>query len=81
MTGAAGCRACIVLWPSLRITRFKVFSATVLTQREHLGEVVTAWLAAHTELSIVDITVVQSTEAGHHTLTFVISYHVPRASR
>ena len=56
----------IVLRPSLRFNGVKVFSATMRQQREQLGEAVTTWIAAHSELTLVDITVAQSSDAEFH---------------
>ena len=71
----------IVLRPSLRFTGVKVFSATVRQQREQLGEAITAWIAAHSELTIVDITVVQSSDAEFHCVTLVVFYRDPGVAR
>lgn len=73
-------RGCIVVRPDLRINGVKVFSAT-MRAREQLGETVTAWITAHRELTIVDITVVQSSDAEFHCVTIVVGYHEPRAAR
>jgi hypothetical protein len=71
----------IILRPSLRFTGVKVFSATVRQQREQLGEAVTAWIAAHSELTIVDITVAQSSDAEFHCVTIVVFYRDPCVAR
>ena len=48
--------------------------------REQLGETVTAWIAAYSKLIIVDVTVVQSSDAAFHCVTIVIGYHEPRVA-
>jgi hypothetical protein len=52
----------------------KVFSATMFEQRQHLGEVVTAWIAAHPELSIVDIVQTQSSDSAFHCISVTVFY-------
>src|SRR4051812_22878022 len=50
----------------LRVRRFsgvKVFSATLLFQRQQLGDAVTQWLAERPALEIDDIVVTQSSDA------------------
>jgi hypothetical protein len=74
-------RGSIVVRPELQINGIKVFSATMYQQRALLGETVTAWITAHRELTIVDITVVQSSDAEFHCVTIVVGYHEPRAAR
>jgi hypothetical protein len=66
---------------ALRISGMKVFSATMRPQRDQLGDVVTAWMSAHRELTIIDITVVQSSDDGYHCVTLVVAYHDPRTVR
>jgi hypothetical protein len=71
----------IILRPSLRFNGVKVFSATMRQQREQLGEAVTAWIAAHSELTIVDITVAQSSDTEFHCVTLVAFYRDPCVAR
>lgn len=74
-------RGSIVVRPELQINGVKVFSATMHSQRAQLGETATAWITAHRELTIVDITVVQSSDAEFHCVTIVVGYRDPRAAR
>jgi hypothetical protein len=55
-------------------TGVKVFSATKAKDRDDLGEQVTRWLRANTDLEIVDRTVVQSSDNEFHCLTVVLFY-------
>jgi hypothetical protein len=71
--GAVGVR------PSLGITGVKVFSATMRAQRDQLGDIVTAWMIAHPEITIVDVTVVQSSDAAFHCISIVVTYRERRA--
>lgn len=43
-------------------------------QRASLGEIVTAWIAAHPRIEIVDITVTQSSDASFHCLAITVTY-------
>jgi len=52
-------------------TAVKVFSATKAKDREQLGETITAWLAAHASLEVVDTEVVQSSDEAYHCTTIV----------
>jgi hypothetical protein len=61
--------------PALRtFNGVKVFSATMFATRESLGESVTAWLAAHSEIELVDIVVTQSSDAEYHCLAITVFY-------
>jgi len=64
----------LVLRPDLDVTGIQVFSATMPAQRANLGEVVTAWIAAHSNTTIVDITVTQSSDSDFHCLSITIAY-------
>lgn len=52
----------------------KVFSATVFSERDRLGERATQWVLAYPELDIIDIVVTQSSDASFHCLTISIFY-------
>jgi hypothetical protein len=43
-------------------------------QRANLGEVVTAWIAAHPNIKIVDVTVTQSSDSDFHCLSITLTY-------
>jgi len=52
----------------------KVFSATMVAQREVLGEQVTKWIAAHPKFKIVDIVVSQSSDEAFHCIAITLFY-------
>ena len=52
----------------------KVFSATMYQQREALGEVATAWIAAHPKLKITDMVVTQSSDEAFHCVAITVFY-------
>ena len=59
---------------AMQFTGVKVFSATKAKDREELGEAVTRWLQANSDLDIVDRVVSQSSDNEFHCLTIVLFY-------
>lgn len=63
--------------PPTRPSKFngvKVFGATMFAQRDKLGETVTQWMAAHPEITIVDIVIAQSSDAQFHCVSICVFY-------
>lgn len=58
----------------MRFTGVKVFSTTMVKQRQELGETVTLWLRANADLEVVDRVVSQSSDDAFHCLTIVLFY-------
>jgi hypothetical protein len=58
----------------------KVFTATKAREREDLGEAVTEWLRQHSDLEVVDKTVLQSSDNEFHCLTITLFYRRKPAS-
>lgn len=58
----------------------KIFSATMLADRERLGEKVTDWLQHHARYKLVDIWVTQSSDSSFHCLAITIFYFDPEAA-
>ena len=56
-------------------TGVKVFSATMFQERQQLGEVLTAWLAANPEVDVVDREVMLSSDNQFHCLSIVLFYN------
>jgi hypothetical protein len=52
----------------------KVFSATKAREREDLGEVITRWIRANPQFSIVEKVVTQSSDNEFHCLTITVFY-------
>lgn len=52
----------------------KVFSATMIADRERLGETVTRWIQTHPDLEIVDIVTTQSSDSSFHCLAITVFY-------
>ncbi len=59
---------------AMRFTGVKVFSATKAREREELGESISRWLQANSDLEIVDRVVAQSSDNEFHCLTIVLFY-------
>ncbi len=55
----------------------KVFSATMVAQREVLGEKVTDWIRAHPQVEIVDHVVTQSSDEQFHCIAITLFYNEP----
>ena len=66
--GVGACRAGAVSSYSV----VKTFVATRRDDREALGETITAWLAEHPQLEVVDRVVLQSSDAIVHCLSVVV---------
>ena len=61
-------------------TRFngvKVFSATMVAERERLGDRITTWLAANPKLLLVEIVVTQSSDYSFHCRALTVFYWAP----
>lgn len=52
----------------------KVFSATMVRDRQELGEVVTDWIRSHPDCKIVDRTITQSSDSQFHCITITLFY-------
>jgi hypothetical protein len=52
----------------------KVFSATMVADRERLGERVTAWLGDHPEVDVREMVVTQSSDEAFHCLAITVFY-------
>jgi len=64
----------------LPINIVKVFSVTRARDRDHLGDEITKWLAAHPSVTVLRTAVRQSSDAAFHCLSFVLlGYDLDRA--
>jgi hypothetical protein len=69
----------LVLRPGIQFNGVKIFSATMFAERDHLGEKVTDWIAAHPSYEIVEIAVSQSSDASFHCLAICVFYYERRS--
>jgi hypothetical protein len=51
-----------------------VFSATMVADREQLGEKVTSWLAANPNKKLTDIVITQSSDEAFHCIAITVFY-------
>jgi hypothetical protein len=58
----------------------KVFSATMVQQREVLGEKVTDWLQANPTYALADVLVTQSSDHQFHCIAITVFYLDPKAA-
>lgn len=56
------------------ISGVKVFSATMVQEREQLGDKVSAWLQEHPEIELTEVVVTQSSDEAFHCLTLTIMF-------
>ena len=52
----------------------KVFSATMVSDRDRLGEKVTEWLDLHPDVTVCDIVVTQSRDQAFHCLAITVFF-------
>ncbi len=52
----------------------KVFSATMVADRQVLGEKVGEWIRTHPELEVADLVVTQSSDAAFHCIAITVFY-------
>jgi hypothetical protein len=60
----------------IKFTGVRVFSATLLREREVLGEQVTRWLGDNPGLEVVDKVVSQSSDAAFHCPSITLFFRV-----
>ena len=71
----------VVVRPDLIFNGVKIFSATMFQQRDQLGEVVTAWIAANPTKKVTEFVVTQSSDASFHMIAISVFYAEPLAKR
>lgn len=71
----------LVLRPGQPFNGIKVFSATMMPDRDLLGEKVTAWIAAHPHLQVVEIVITQSSDDRFHCVAFSVFFDERLAAR
>ena len=71
----------LTLRRDLQFNGVKVFSATMVADREQLGEKVTAWMNTQTQLKITDVIVTQSSDEAFHCIAITVFYREDVAAR
>jgi len=69
----------VAIHPERTFNAVKVFSATMFADRDRLGDVVTAWLAAHPQIEVTQMVVTQSSDAAFHCIAITVFYWEPPA--
>ena len=64
----------LVVRRDVKFNGVKVFSATMVADREQLGEKVTAWMAAHPQLKVTDMVITQSSDEAFHCIAITVFY-------
>lgn len=71
----------LTLRRDVKFNGVKVFSATMVADRDQLGEKVTAWMASHPQLKVTDIVITQSSDEAFHCIAITVFYAEERASK
>ena len=64
----------LTLRRDVKFNGVKVFSATMVADRDQLGEKVTAWMAGHPALKVTDIVITQSSDEAFHCIAITVFY-------
>lgn len=65
----------ITLRKDVTFNGIKVFSATMMADRDQLGEKITQWIKEHPGLKITDITVTQSSDEAFHCIAITVFFY------
>jgi hypothetical protein len=58
----------------VRFNGVKVFSATMVADREQLGEKVTSWIGNNPNKKVTDIVITQSSDEAFHCIAITVFY-------
>jgi hypothetical protein len=64
----------LTLRKDVKFNGVKVFSATMVADRDQLGEKVTNWINANTEKKVTDLVVTQSSDEAFHCIAITVFY-------
>ena len=65
----------LTLRNDVKFNGVKVFSATMVADRDQLGEKVSAWMANNSHLKVTDIVVTQSSDEAFHCIAITVFYY------
>jgi len=60
--------------PGQQFNGVQVFSASMVADRDQLGERVTRWIAEHPRCKVTEFVVTQSSDARFHCITITVFY-------
>lgn len=58
----------------LKFNGVKVFSATMVVDREQLGDKITNWIANNPQAKVTDVVVTQSSDEAFHCIALTVFY-------
>ncbi|HTR52400.1 MAG TPA: hypothetical protein VMJ10_16920 [Kofleriaceae bacterium] len=64
----------ITLRTDVKFNGVKVFSATMVADREQLGEKVTDWIAKNPHKKVTDMVITQSSDEAFHCIAITVFY-------
>jgi len=64
----------LVLRRDVKFNGVKVFSATMVADRDQLGEKVSEWMHRNAQLKVTDIVVTQSSDEAFHCIAITVFY-------
>jgi hypothetical protein len=64
----------LTLRRDVKFNGVKVFSATMVADRDQLGEKVSAWMNTNSHLKVTDIVVTQSSDEAFHCIAITVFY-------
>jgi hypothetical protein len=64
----------VTLRRDVQFNGVKVFSATMVADRDQLGEKVSAWMSHNTGLKVTDIVVTQSSDEAFHCIAITVFF-------
>lgn len=64
----------LTLRRDVKFNGVKVFSATMVADRDQLGEKVTAWMTNNQQYKVTDIVVTQSSDEAFHCIAMTVFY-------
>ena len=65
----------LTLRTDVKFNGVKVFSATMVADRDQLGEKVSNWMANNQHLKVTDIQVTQSSDEAFHCIAITVFFH------
>ncbi|MBX3157618.1 MAG: hypothetical protein KF773_16710 [Deltaproteobacteria bacterium] len=71
----------LILRRDVKFNGVKVFSATMVADRDQLGEKVTAWMQHNSHLKVTDVVVTQSSDEAFHCIAITVFYWEDTSSR
>ena len=71
----------LTLRNDVKFNGVKVFSATMVADRDQLGEKVTAWIHANPDKKVTNLVVTQSSDEAFHCIAITVFYFEETAKR